>query len=249
MALPWARTRLYASGCFRHPAGRMKLTYFGHSCFLVEVAGARIVLDPYFSENPHGVVDPAAVPCDFVLCTHAHEDHTCDALELSRRHQATIVAPFELADYFAAQGATTIDLMPGGGISLPWGRLDMTPAIHSSSLELPGGLNQPMGVASGYLLRAGGRSLYHAGDTALFGDMRLIGRHGLDVALLPIGDRYTMGPADALEAIALLQPKLTVPMHYNTTAKIRTDPSAFAADAGHAGQAVKVMQPGETLSL
>ncbi len=210
---------------FPYPDRCMKITYFGHSCFLVEVAGVRLVLDPYLSENPHDVVDPASVPCDFVLCTHAHEDHTCDALELSRLHQATLVAPYELAEYFAAQGATTIDLMPGGGIALPWGRLDMTPAIHSSSFELPGGLNQPMGVASGYLLRAGGRSLYHAGDTALFSDMRLIGRHGLDVALLPIGDRYTMGPADALEAIALLQPKLTVPMHYNTTAKIRTDPT------------------------
>ena len=246
---PGHRLRLYAPGCLAQSGTRMKLTYYGHSCFLVEAAGVRLVLDPYFSGNPHGAVDPASVPCDFVLCTHAHEDHTCDALELCRLHRATLVAPFELAEYFAAQGAATLDLMPGGGVTLPWGRIDMTPAIHSSSFERPGGLNQSMGVASGYRLGAGGRSLYHAGDTALFGDMRLIGRHGLDVALLPIGDRYTMGPTEALEALALLQPKLAVPMHYNTTEKIRTDPNAFAADAARAGRAVKVMQPGESLAL
>ena len=227
----------------------MKLTYFGHSCFLLEIAGQRIVLDPYLSENPHGTVDPATVPCDLVLCSHAHEDHTCDALELSRRHGATIVAPFELAEHFAAKGAAIIDLMPGGGITLPWGRLDMTPAVHSSALELPGGGNQSMGVPSGYLVRAEGRSLYHAGDTAVFGDMRLIGRHGLDLALLPIGDRYTMGPDDAIEALHLLRPRLAVPMHYNTTDKIRTDPHAFATAAARVGHTVRVLSPRETLVL
>ena len=163
----------------------MRLTYFGHSCFLVETTGARLVLDPYLSENPHGIVDPASVPCDFVLCSHAHEDHICDALALSRLHDATIVAPYELAEHFAAQGAKTIDLMPGGGIDLPWGRIQMTPAVHSSALELPNGENKSMGVPCGYVIRSGGRALYHAGDTALFGDMQFIGRGGLDVALLP----------------------------------------------------------------
>ena len=227
----------------------MKLTYFGHSCFLLEVAGARLVLDPYLSENPHGIVDPAEVPCDLVLCSHAHADHICDALELSRRHGATIVAPYELAEHLAAQGVPTLDLMPGGGITLPWGRLDMTPAVHSSALELPDGANQPMGVASGYLIRADGRAVYHAGDTALFGDMRLIARHGLDLALLPIGDRYTMGPDDAIEALHLLRPRLAVPMHYNTSDKIRTDPHAFATVASRVGHAVRVMQPRESLAL
>jgi len=225
----------------------MRLTYFGHSCFLVEVAGARLVLDPYLSENPHGIVDPASVPCDFVLCSHAHEDHICDALELARRHRATLVAPYELAEHFAAQGAATLDLMPGGGIDLPWGRLQMTPAIHSSALELPNGENKSMGAPCGYLLRADHRTLYHAGDTALFGDMQLIGRGGLDLALIPIGDRYTMGPADAVEALNLLRPRLAVPIHYNTTDKIRQDPHAFAARAAAAGHTVRVVGAGETV--
>lgn len=227
----------------------MRLTYFGHSAFLVELPGARLVLDPFLSENPHGAVAPAAVPCDYVLCTHAHSDHICDALALARLHGATIVAPFELAEHFAAQGARTIDLMPGGGVDLPWGRLHMTPAVHSSALELPNGENRAMGIASGYLIRAAGRTLYHAGDTALFGDMSLIGRHGLDVALLPIGDFYTMGPADALEALRLLRPRLAVPMHFNSNAKIRQDPHAFATAAAQAGHAVRVLSAGETLSV
>lgn len=227
----------------------MRLTSFGHSCFRLEVAGARLVVDPYLSDNPHGRVDPAAVPCDFVLCTHAHDDHIANALDLARLHGATLVAPFELAEHFAAQGAATLDLMPGGGVDFSWGRIQMTPAVHSSSLELPRGENRAMGVASGYLVRAGGRTLYHAGDTALFGDMALIGRGGLDVALLPIGDRYTMGPDDALAALDLLRPRLAVPMHYNTTDKIRADPHAFATRAAGAGHTVKVLAAGESLAL
>jgi hypothetical protein len=114
----------------------MRLTYFGHSCFLLEVAGVRIVFDPYLRKNPHGSVDPAQVPRDFVLCSHAHEDHTADAMNLATFHGATIVAPYELAAYFSSRGARTFDLMPGGGTTLSWGRITMTPAIHRSSIEL-----------------------------------------------------------------------------------------------------------------
>jgi L-ascorbate metabolism protein UlaG (beta-lactamase superfamily) len=227
----------------------MRLTYFGHSAFRLELAGQRIVFDPWLRPNPHGAIDPAAVPCEYVLCTHAHDDHLGDALELARLHGATIVAPYELAEYLAAQGARTIDLMPGGGVNLSWGRVEMTPAIHSSSLEFGDGKTQAIGVASGYVVRAENRSLYHAGDTALFSDMRLIGRFGLDVALVPIGDFYTMGPADAVEALNYLRPKLAVPMHYNSNDRIRVDPRAFAASAGQAGHVVRVLQPGETIEI
>ncbi len=230
----------------------MRVTYFGHSCFRLELPGTapvRLVFDPFLRGNPHGAVDPATVACDLVLCSHAHNDHIADALELARLHGAAIVAPYELAEHFAAQGARTIDLMPGGGINLPWGRIQMTPAIHSSALELPNGENRAMGVPGGYLVRAGGRNVYHAGDTALFGDMALIGRHGLDLALIPIGDHYTMGPDDALHALTLLRPRLTVPMHYNTFPPIETDPQTFATRAAEAGHAVQVLAAGETLPL
>jgi L-ascorbate metabolism protein UlaG (beta-lactamase superfamily) len=247
----------------------MRLTSFGHSCFLVEVeglpdglsaqapataeaspkSGVRLVFDPYLKENPHGRVPLAQVPCDYVFCSHAHEDHICDALELAKLHSATLVAPYELALYFGERGARIIDLMPGGGLNLPWGRIQMTPALHSSALELPGGESKFMGAPCGYLVRAGGRSIYHAGDTALFGDMALIGRGGLDLALLPIGDRYTMGPVDAVEALNLLRPKLAVPMHYDTLEKIRQNPHAFAKSAAAAGHTVRVMGAGETIEV
>jgi L-ascorbate metabolism protein UlaG (beta-lactamase superfamily) len=227
----------------------MRLTYFGHSCFLVEAGGARIVIDPYLSQNPHGKVDPGTVPCDYVLCTHAHEDHILDAPALARTFGATIVAPYELATYFSTFGFKVLDLMPGGGVNLPWGRVQMTAAIHSSSVELPEGKFITGGIASGFLLQAEGKTLYHAGDTALFGDMALIGRKRLDVALLPIGDFYTMGPDDALEALHLLRPKLAIPMHYNSSEQTRTDPQAFVAAAIRAGHLARVMTPRETIEL
>ncbi len=227
----------------------MRLTSFGHSCFLLEVEGARIVFDPYLKDNPHGRVALSRVPCDWILCSHAHEDHICDAVELAKLHQATIVAPYELAEHFDSLNAKALDLMPGGGVTLPWGRLDMTPAVHSSGLELPAGKNRYMGSPCGYIVRAEGKSVYHAGDTALFGDMKLIGRGGLDLALVPIGDRYTMGPADAVEALNFLRPKLAVPMHYDTTDKIRQNPHAFAKSALAAGHQVRVMGAGEMIEL
>ncbi len=227
----------------------MQLTYFGHSCFLLETAGTRLVLDPYLKENPHGAVDPAGVPCDFVLCSHAHDDHIADALNLARLHGATIVAPYELAMHFATQGAKTLDPMPGGSVNFPWGRIQMTPALHSSALELPGGETKSMGVAAGYVIRAENRAVYHAGDTALFSDMTLIGRGGLDLALLPIGDFYTMGADDAVEALNLLRPRLAVPMHYNTSDRIKADPHAFATASSRTGHTVRVLATGETIVI
>jgi len=227
----------------------MKLTYFGHSAVLVEIAGQRLAIDPWLRRNTHGSVEPTNVPCDYVLVTHAHDDHLGDALELAQLHRAKIVAPYELAEYLTTKGAETVDLMPGGGVNLPWGRIEMTVAFHGSALEFGNGDCKYMGPPSGYVIRAESKSLYHAGDTALFGDMRLIGRRGLDVALIPIGDFYTMGPDDALEALNLLQPRIAVPMHYNSNARIQTDPHAFADAAKRAGHNVRVLSAGESLVL
>lgn len=226
----------------------MKLTYLGHSCFYVETSQARLIIDPFLTGNPSAKVKAADIECDYVLLSHGHDDHTGDALEIAQRCQATIVANFEIAEYFAAKGAQTHGMNPGGGYNFPFGRVKLTLAHHSSSTET--GLNPIyLGSPCGILLQADGRTLYHAGDTALFLDMQLIGRVGIDAALLPIGDNYTMGPDDALIALDFLRPKLAVPMHYNTWPPIAQDGAAFAGRAAVAGHTVRVMKPGEALEV
>jgi len=227
----------------------MRLTWFGHSCFLLETDAHRLLFDPWLNHNPVSPVKAADIRCDFIFCSHAHEDHTGDALEIARNNHSPIVAPYELAEYFAAQGAETVDLMQGGSASLAFGRVKLTPAIHSSSLELGNGRNLPLGEPGGYIVSAGAKKIYHAGDTALFSDMQLIGRTGLDLALLPIGDWYTMGIDDAVDALDLLAPRLAVPMHYNTHDKIRVDPQAFVGCAAARGHEVRVLAPGGSLEF
>lgn len=226
----------------------MRVTYLGHSCFFVETAKARLLLDPFLTGNPTAARAAADIACDYILVSHGHEDHLGDALAISKRCGAPIVANYEIAEYFAAQGAQTHGMNPGGGWNFPFGRVKLTLAHHSSSVEA--GLKAVyLGVACGLLLSADGRQVYHAGDTALFLDMQLIGRVGLDLAMLPIGDNYTMGPEDAVEALNLLRPKVAVPMHYNTWPPIAQDAAAFAARAAQSGHVVKPLKPGEALTL
>ncbi len=226
----------------------MKITYYGHSCFLVETASARLLIDPYLNDNPLSPIKAGDVRCDYVLLSHGHEDHTADALGIAQANGATIVANYEIAEYFAAKGARTHGMNPGGAFRFPFGRVKLTIAHHTSSLNA--GLNPIyMGVPCGLIVEADGQRLYHAGDTALFLDMQLIGRGGLDAALLPIGDNFTMGPEDALDALDLLKPRLAVPIHYNTWAPIAQDPDAFAQAAAARGHRVKALRPGGTLDL
>jgi L-ascorbate metabolism protein UlaG (beta-lactamase superfamily) len=226
----------------------MKLTYLGHSCFLVETRQAKLIIDPFLTENPAATLKAADIVCDYILLSHGHDDHSGDALEIAQSCGATIVANFEIAEYFSAQGAKTHGMNPGGGYNFPFGRVKLTLAHHSSSLEA--GLHPIyLGSPCGILLQADGRTLYHAGDTALFLDMQLIGRAGLDVALLPIGDNFTMGPDDALVALDFLKPKVAVPIHYNTWPAIAQDAGAFAARAAATGHIVRALKAGEVLEV
>lgn len=226
----------------------MKITYHGHSCFLVETSHARILIDPFLTGNDLAVIKPEDVKCDYILISHGHEDHTGDAFAIAQNNAATIVANYEIAEYFGARGAKTHGMNPGGAHRFPFGRVKLTIAHHTSSLNA--GL-QPlyMGVACGLLVEADGKRLYHAGDTALFLDMQLISKGGLDAALLPIGDNFTMGPEDALDALDLLKPKVAVPMHYNTWQPIAQDPDAFATAAASRGHKVKALRPGQSLDV
>src|SRR3954467_179853 len=226
----------------------MLLTYLGHSCFLIETAKARLLVDPYLNENAPAPRNAGDVSCDYVLLSHGHEDHTADALEIARRCDAPIVANYEIAEYFAAKGAKVHGMNPGGGFNFPFGRVKLTLAHHTSSVEA--GLHPIyLGTACGLLFHVDDKVLYHAGDTALFLDMQLIGRAGIDVAMLPIGDNFTMGPDDAITALDFLRPKVAVPMHYNTWPVIAQDAAAFATRAAQSGHAVRVLAPGATMEV
>ena len=226
----------------------MKVTYHGHSTFLVETSRHRLLIDPFFTGNPAASITADAVKCDFILISHGHSDHTCDAAAIAAANNATIIANHEIAEHYAAQGLTTHGMNPGGGFPFPFGRAALTVAFHTSSFDND---NPPIyaGCACGIVIEADGQRIYHAGDTALFSDMQLIGRRGLDLAIVPIGDNYTMGPADALDALDFLQPKLAVPMHYNTWEPIAQDGAAWARAATERGHPARALTPGQTVEL
>lgn len=226
----------------------MKITYYSHSCFMIETASARLLVDPFLTGNPKAEVKAGDVRCDYILVSHGHDDHTGDALGIAKANDATIVANYEIAEYFGARGAKVHGMNPGGAHVFPFGRIKLTLAHHTSSLNA--GLNPIyMGVPCGIIIEADGKRIYHAGDTALFLDMQLIGRGGLDVAMLPIGDNYTMGPEDALDALDFLKPKVAVPMHYDTWPAIAQKPELFAEQAKARGHEVRVLRAGQALEL
>ncbi|MBI3920347.1 MAG: metal-dependent hydrolase [Armatimonadetes bacterium] len=223
-----------------------KLTFIGHACFLVTEGAQRIIIDPFITGNPQAAVKVEEVDVTAILVTHGHGDHLGDAVDLSTRCNATIVGVYELAMYCQKQGAAAHPLHIGGARQFDFGWVKMTPAWHGSA---GGDNNEYLGVAAGVLLTVGGKTIYHAGDTGLFGDMKLIGdRHPIDVAILPIGDNFTMGIDDAAEATRMLHPKKVVPCHYNTFSLIEQDPEEFRAQVGTAAECL-IMKPGDEVEI
>ncbi len=225
----------------------LTLTWYGHAAFGIETDGLQILVDPFLSDNPLASVDAGSLPADFILVSHGHGDHVGDAVEIARRTGALVIANYEIATWFEGQGIPAHGQHIGGGFKHPFGYLKLTQAWHGSML--PDGSDG--GNPAGFLLTSSkGRKLYLACDTGLFGDMRLIGEEGIDLAALPIGDNFTMGPDDALRAVKLIQPKQVFPVHYNTFDIIRQDPAAWVArvEAETACKA-RVIQPGESITI
>lgn len=201
-------------------------TYHGHSTISLTVDGTKLIIDPFFNDNPMAKTRAEDVAADFILLTHGHGDHVGDVIAIAKRTGATVIANFEIVSWINAQGHDkTHPQHLGGGFNHSFGRLKMTPALHGSML--PDGSNG--GMPGGFLLSVGGKQIYVAGDTALFSDMALIGRVGLDLAVLPIGDNFTMGPEDALLAVDYLKPAIVVPCHYNTWPYIEVDVDGWVA--------------------
>lgn len=224
-----------------------KVTWLGHATLFIEVNGTRLLIDPFLSENPQATLKPEATQADYILISHGHFDHVADALAIAKRTGATIISNFEICTWFNKQGhENTHPQHIGGGFNYPFGRVKLTPALHGSTL--PDGTSG--GNPCGFLLYLEGKKIYHAADTGLFGDMRLIGEEGIDLAVLPIGDNFTMGPDDALRAVKLIQPKVVIPIHYNTWELIAQDPQVWKQRVESETQArCVVLNPGESYTL
>jgi L-ascorbate metabolism protein UlaG (beta-lactamase superfamily) len=223
-----------------------RLTWHGHSTFtLVTDGGRRIMFDPFLDDNPKSDIGAGDVEAlDYILCSHGHFDHFADAVELAKRTGATIVGTFELVSFAQSKGVKNGHGMNvGGGHRFDFGYVKLTPAVHSGTIA-GDDEGRYTSVAHGFWLDLGGKRLYHAGDTALIMELQLL-KGRVDVALLPIGDNFTMGPDDAVRAVEFIEPRVVIPMHYGTWEPIEQDPEAFRAKV--AGRAeVVVLEPGQS---
>jgi len=225
----------------------VKITWYGHACFLIETKGTKLLTDPFLTGNQLAPVRVDMVEADYILVSHGHGDHVGDGVAIAKRTGATVISNFEIQNWFVSQGVENVHAQHiGGGYDYPWGRVKLTIAHHGSAL--PDGTYG--GNPVGFLFYIEGKKIYHACDTGLFYDMRLIGEEGIDLAILPIGDNFTMGPDDALRAVKLIEPRQVVPIHYNTFDVIKQDPHAWARRVESETSAkVVVMGPGDTLEL
>jgi L-ascorbate metabolism protein UlaG (beta-lactamase superfamily) len=224
-----------------------KLTWYGHATLGFETSGYKVLVDPFFSGNPAASTSADKVAADFILISHGHSDHVGDTVAIAKRTGALVISNFEIANWVANKGPKTHGQHIGGGFKHPFGHLKLTQALHGSTM--PDGANG--GNPSGFLLTTlDGKKIYLAGDTGLFGDMRLIGEEGLDLAVIPIGDNFTMGPDDALRAVKLLQPKHVIPIHFDTYDIIRQDAKAWGERVEkETGAKVHILKPGESFEL
>ena len=224
-----------------------RIRWLGHAAMELRTDGHTILIDPFFTGNPAAAIKADQAKADFILVSHGHGDHVGDTIAIAKRTGATVICNYEISEWLAQHGVKAHGQQHGGGFAHPFGRVKLTLAFHGSML--PDGANG--GNPCGFLIYLqDGKKIYHAADTGLFGDMRLIGEEGIDLAILPIGDNYTMGPDDALRAVKLIGPKKVVPIHYNTWPLIAQDAAAWAARVKKETTAQPVvLQPGESTEV
>ena len=224
----------------------MQINYIGHATFELVEGTARVLIDPFLApHNPTAQVSADDVEPTHILLTHGHGDHCADAVGVAKRTGAECVAIVELARWLEHKGVEkTVDPNLGGTVSFDWGSVTLVPAWHTNTTD--GGF--AIGTAAGLIVRIGGHTIYHAGDTCLFGDMKLIGeRQDPDIAIVPIGGHFTMDRHDAAYACGLIGAETVIPCHYNTFPKIETDAEAFKAEVeSETPSKVVVLAPGES---
>jgi len=226
----------------------MKVSFHGHAVVQVETNGKTILFDPFITGNSLTDLRVEDVKPDVIILTHGHSDHVGDTLELAKKHDALVVGIAELATYLGWQGVRTHGMNIGGSYEFDFGKVTLTPAFHSTGYMTVDEQIIYLGMPAGVVFSAEGKTIYHVGDTALYSDMKLIGdKHAIDVAFIPIGDNFTMGPEDAAAAAKLLQAKTVVPIHYNTFPPIKQDPNRFLEllEAGNG----RIMEVGDVIEL
>ena len=224
-----------------------RLRWLGHSCLWVESDGHRLLIDPFLTGNPRAAATPGELSPQFILVSHGHGDHVGDTVAIAKRTGATVICNYEISEWLGKQGVTAHGMQHGGGHAFPFGRCKLTLAFHGSMLPDGGNGGNPCGFL---LTFNDGKTIYDAADTGLFGDMKLIGEEGIDLAILPLGDNYTMGPADAVRAVKLIAPKKAMPMHYDTFPLIAQDAKAWAAEVKQQTRATPtVPSPGDWVDV
>jgi len=224
----------------------MKVTFIGHAAFYLEDESANILIDPFIGGNPKAALRPEDVSPDIILITHGHGDHLGDAVEIARANDSLIVSTYELANLCSQQGVARVHgIHIGGRFEDDFGYVRATMAVHGAGV--------PGGQACGFIVNLDGRTIYHAGDTGLTYDMKLLSElepQGIDLAMLPIGGNYTMDWRDATIAATWIRPRMIIPMHYNTHDLILTDPQDFKRAVEAEGEStVAILRPGEWLSM
>jgi L-ascorbate metabolism protein UlaG (beta-lactamase superfamily) len=225
-----------------------RIRFLGHACLHIETDGINLLIDPFLTGNPTAAIKADQAVADFILVSHGHGDHVGDTISIAQRTGAMVIGNYEISEWFQKQGLKKVHgQQHGGGHQFAFGHCKLTPAFHGSAL--PDGSNG--GNPCGFLLTLkDGLKIYDAADTGLFGDMKLIGEEGLDLAILPIGDNFTMGPDDALRAVKMLEPRKVVPIHYNTFPLIAQDAQAWADRVRKETKAQPVvLKPGEWLVI